>query len=150
MFAPCSLPAAATEEVYDVLVYSAKGVGAAVASAGQGRHAVKVMDPRTMFGGMAAANGLVLMNQGGCGLTGLSRNWSMLCEEYYTIDERVPDGRLEAAAVGCQDLRVHRLSRHGRHPPNHRHMGVRQGIRPLQLAASARSHSCITTTRTRW
>lgn len=32
-------------------------------------------------GGMAAAGGVALMNQGGCGLTGLSRNWSMLCGE---------------------------------------------------------------------
>ena len=72
-------------EVYDVLVYSANaaGVGAAVTASDGNRHTVKVMEPLTMIGGMAAAGGVALMNQGGCGLTGLSRNWSMICGEYY-------------------------------------------------------------------
>ena len=72
-------------EVYDVLVYSANaaGVGAAVTASDGNQHTVKVMEPLPMIGGMAAAGGVALMNQGGCGLTGLSRNWSMICGEYY-------------------------------------------------------------------
>ena len=35
-------------------------------------HYPQVMEPLTMIGGMAAAGGVALMNQGGCGLTGLS------------------------------------------------------------------------------
>ena len=82
-FSPCS--AAENVEVYDVLVYSANaaGVGAAVTASSNNRHTVKVMEPLEMIGGMAAAGGVALMNQGGCGLTGLSRNWSMICGEYY-------------------------------------------------------------------
>mmetsp|Transcript_22225 Transcript_22225/g.57982 ORF Transcript_22225/g.57982 Transcript_22225/m.57982 type:complete len:695 (-) Transcript_22225:268-2352(-) len=72
-------------EVYDVLVVSANaaGVGAAVTASHNNKYTVKVMEPLGMIGGMAAAGGVALMNQGGCGLTGLSRNWSMLCGEYY-------------------------------------------------------------------
>jgi hypothetical protein len=67
------------------MVYSANaaGVGAAVTAAAHGKFKVVVLEPLQMIGGMAAAGGVALMNQGGCGLTGLSRNWSMLCGEYY-------------------------------------------------------------------
>ena len=80
---PAVEPAAA--EVYDVLVYSANaaGVGAAVTASAHNQYSVKLMEPLDMIGGMAAAGGVALMNQGGCGLTGLSRNWSMICGEYY-------------------------------------------------------------------
>lgn len=45
----------------------------------------QVMEPLRMIGGMAAAGGVALMNQG-CGMTGvtgLAKNWSMLCAEHY-------------------------------------------------------------------
>lgn len=72
-------------EAYDVLVYGANaaGVAAAVTASSDNQFTVKVMEPLRMIGGMAAAGGVALMNQGGCGLTGLSRNWSMLCGEHY-------------------------------------------------------------------
>lgn len=68
---------------FDVLVVGANaaGVAAAVTASNDNRFAVKVVEPLEMIGGMAAAGGVALMNQGGCGLTGLSRNWSMLCGE---------------------------------------------------------------------
>eukprot|EP00035_Acanthoeca_spectabilis_P026015 m.460925 g.460925 ORF g.460925 m.460925 type:complete len:691 (+) comp22172_c0_seq1:81-2153(+) len=77
--------AAADVEMVDVLVYSANaaGVGAAVTASNNSKFKVKVMEPLEMIGGMAAAGGVALMNQGGCGLSGLSRNWSLLCGEYY-------------------------------------------------------------------
>jgi len=72
---------------YDVLVYSANAAGVAAAVTASGSQAphfsVSVVEPLEMIGGMAAAGGVALMNQGGCGLTGLSKNWSMLCGEYY-------------------------------------------------------------------
>ena len=77
--------AAEAPAMYDVLIYSANaaGVAAAVTSSGFNKHRVLVVEPLEMIGGMAAAGGVALMNQGGCGLTGLSKNWSMLCGEYY-------------------------------------------------------------------
>lgn len=75
-------------EDYDVLVYSANaaGVGAAVTASDGGKYRVKVVEPLGMIGGMAAAGGVALMNQG-CGIggvTGLARNWSELCGlQYY-------------------------------------------------------------------
>lgn len=71
----------------DVLVYGANsaGVGAAVTAAAGGKYKVQVMEPLEMIGGMGAAGGVALMNQG-CGLegvTGLAKNWSLLCGEYY-------------------------------------------------------------------
>jgi hypothetical protein len=70
-------------EHFDVLVVGANaaGVAAAVTASDGNRYSVKVVEPLEMIGGMAAAGGVALMNQGGCGLTGLSRNWSMLCGE---------------------------------------------------------------------
>ena len=72
-----------TPEHFDVLVVGANaaGVAAAVTASDGNRYSVKVVEPLEMIGGMAAAGGVALMNQGGCGLTGLSRNWSMLCGE---------------------------------------------------------------------
>lgn len=74
-------------EVYDVLVYGANsaGVGAAVTAASHGKYRVKVMEPLHMIGGMGAAGGVALMNQG-CGIvgvTGLAKNWSLICGEHY-------------------------------------------------------------------
>eukprot|EP00041_Stephanoeca_diplocostata_P015760 m.302302 g.302302 ORF g.302302 m.302302 type:complete len:557 (+) comp20143_c1_seq11:266-1936(+) len=76
-----------TLQSYDVLVYGANaaGVGAAVTASNNGKYTVKVMEPLRMIGGMAAAGGVALMNQG-CGLagvTGLARNWSILCGQHY-------------------------------------------------------------------
>jgi len=78
-------------EVYDVLVYGANsaGVGAAVTAASHGKYKVKVVEPLLMIGGMGAAGGVALMNQG-CGLagvTGLAKNWSLLCGEGYYADD---------------------------------------------------------------
>jgi hypothetical protein len=76
-------------ELYDVLVYGANaaGVAAAVTASNNGRYRVKVVEPLTMIGGMAAAGGVALMNQGGCGLTGLSKNWSMIVGSYYGLEK---------------------------------------------------------------
>ena len=71
----------------DVLVVggNSAGVGAAVTASDGGKNRVLVMEPLTMIGGMGAAGGVGLMNQG-CGVagvTGLARNHSLLCGEYY-------------------------------------------------------------------
>ena len=81
--ATAAATAAAPAERFDVLVVGANaaGVAAAVTASDGNRFTVKVVEPLEMIGGMAAAGGVALMNQGGCGLTGLSRNWSMLCGE---------------------------------------------------------------------
>lgn len=43
-----------------------------------------------MIGGMAAPEGVSLMNQGGCGLTGLSGKWNQLVAKYYGLDDGMP------------------------------------------------------------
>jgi heterodisulfide reductase subunit A-like polyferredoxin len=70
-------------EPFDVLIYGANaaGVGAAVTASRDGQYRVKMVEPLTMIGGMAAAGGVALMNQGGCGLSGLAKNWSSLVGE---------------------------------------------------------------------
>eukprot|EP00039_Didymoeca_costata_P010651 m.144175 g.144175 ORF g.144175 m.144175 type:complete len:689 (+) comp14911_c0_seq5:163-2229(+) len=83
----CMCTSTADLRTYDVLVYSANsaGVGAAVAASSNGKYRVAVMEPLKMIGGMGAAGGVALMNQG-CGLagvTGLAKNWSLLCGQYY-------------------------------------------------------------------
>lgn len=79
-------------EKFDVLVYGANaaGVGAAVTASSGGRFRVKVVEPLRMIGGMAAAGGVSLMNQGGCGLTGLAKNWSILVGQYYGLTDGMP------------------------------------------------------------
>lgn len=79
-------------ERFDVLVYGANaaGVAAAVTASSGGRFHVKVVEPLTMIGGMAAAGGVSLMNQGRCGLTGLAKNWSILVGEYYGLSDGMP------------------------------------------------------------
>ena len=71
----------------DVMVYAANpaGIGAAIAAAANGSHSVALFEPLTMIGGMGAAGGVGLMNQG-CGLagvTGLGREWGLLNGAYY-------------------------------------------------------------------
>jgi hypothetical protein len=51
---------------------------------------VKVVEPLKLIGGMAAAGGLALMNQGGCDLTRLSKNWLMIVGKYYRLDDGIP------------------------------------------------------------
>jgi hypothetical protein len=77
---------------YDVLVYGANaaGIGAAVTASANGTYTVKVVEPLHMIGGMAAAGGVSLMNQGGCGLTGLSAKWNQLVGKYYGLDDGMP------------------------------------------------------------
>lgn len=77
---------------YDVLVYGANaaGVGAAVTASSNGKWTVKVVEPLTMIGGMAAAGGVSLMNQGGCGLTGLAAKWNRLVGSYYNLSNGMP------------------------------------------------------------
>jgi hypothetical protein len=70
----------------DVIVYSANpaGIGAAI-SAANGNAKVLLLEPLTMIGGMGAAGGVGLMNQG-CGpegATGLGRVWGLLNGEAY-------------------------------------------------------------------
>jgi hypothetical protein len=79
-------------EKFDVLVYGANaaGVAAAVTASCGGRFHVKVVEPLKMIGGMAAAGGVSLMNQGRCGLTGLAKNWSILVGEYYGLSDGMP------------------------------------------------------------
>jgi hypothetical protein len=79
-------------EKFDVLVYGANaaGVAAAVTASSGGRFHVKVVEPLKMIGGMAAAGGVSLMNQGRCGLTGLAKNWSILVGEYYGLSDGMP------------------------------------------------------------
>eukprot|EP00980_Cylindrotheca_fusiformis_P013004 scaffold3248_cov112-Cylindrotheca_fusiformis.AAC.5 len=77
---------------YDVLVVGANaaGVGAAVTASSNGTYTVKVVEPLHMIGGMAAAGGVSLMNQGGCGLTGLSKQWNQLVGRYYGVADGMP------------------------------------------------------------
>jgi hypothetical protein len=66
----------------DVLVYAANpgGIGAAIAAADGGKNTVVLMERLTMIGGMGAAGGVGLMNQGAGldGVTGLGRVWGEL------------------------------------------------------------------------
>jgi len=73
--------------VFDVVVYAANpaGIGAAIAAADNGTHKVALFEPLNMIGGMGAAGGVGLMNQG-CGLegvTGLGRVWGLLNGAFY-------------------------------------------------------------------
>ena len=89
----CLVPLLADEtRRVDVLVYAANsaGVGAAVTASDGGLHSVQVMEPLRIIGGMGAAGGVALMNQG-CGLggvTGLAKNWSRLCAEFYGVPDQ--------------------------------------------------------------
>jgi hypothetical protein len=71
----------------DVLVYSANpgGIGAAIAAADGGRNRVLVMEQLAMIGGMGAAGGVGLMNQGAglAGVSGLGKVWATLNGAYY-------------------------------------------------------------------
>lgn len=71
----------------DVLVYTANpaGIGASIAAADGGKNSVLLMEPLLMLGGMGAAGGVGLMNQG-CGndgISGLGRAWGFLNGAYY-------------------------------------------------------------------
>lgn len=78
----------------DVLVYAANpaGIGAAIAAASNGSNTVALFEPLAMIGGMGAAGGVGLMNQG-CGLegvTGLGRVWGLLNGAYYSGPKNPP------------------------------------------------------------
>lgn len=83
-------------ELFDVLVYAANaaGVAAAVTASDGGKFTVKVVEPLRMIGGMAAAGGVALMNQGGCGLSGLSGNWSRIVSSFYGLSHGVTFPRM--------------------------------------------------------
>lgn len=83
---------------------------------------VKVVEPLRMIGGMAAAGGVALMNQGGCGLSGLSGNWSRIVSSFYGLEQGVTFPRMKESerafwtllnssasintTVGCHPLNV--------------------------------------------
>lgn len=91
----CSMIAvsATVDQAYavDVLVYAANpaGIGAAIAAADDGKHSVLLVEPLTMIGGMGAAGGVGLMNQGcgDAGVTGLGRVWGLLNGAHYGSNE---------------------------------------------------------------
>lgn len=57
-----------------------------------------------MIGGMAAAGGVALMNQGGCGLTGLSGNWSRIVSNLYGLDGGVTFPRMKESELAFWTL----------------------------------------------
>lgn len=89
-----STPPRESALVYDVLVYTANpaGISAAIAAADGGRHTVLLMDPLRMIGGMGAAGGVGLMNQGcgDAGISGLGRVWGLLNGAYYAPGSPTP------------------------------------------------------------
>lgn len=64
-----------------------------------GKYTVKVVEPLRMIGGMAAAGGVALMNQGGCGLSGLSGNWSRIVSSFYGLDGGVTFPRMKESEM---------------------------------------------------
>ena len=77
---------------YDILVYGANsaGVAAAVTGSKRGKYSVLIMENLHMIGGMAAAGGVSLMNQGGCGLSGLAYQWNINVGKYYNLSTGMP------------------------------------------------------------
>lgn len=71
-----------TNVTVDVLVVAANpgGIASAIAAANGGKHSVLIMEELNMIGGMGAAGGVGLMNQGAGndGCTGLGRVWGQL------------------------------------------------------------------------
>lgn len=57
-----------------------------------------------MIGGMAAAGGVALMNQGGCGLSGLSGNWSRIVSSFYGVNEGVTFPRMKESELAFWTL----------------------------------------------
>ncbi len=74
-------------------------VAAAVTASNGGKYTVKVVEPLRMIGGMAAAGGVALMNQGGCGLSGLSGNWSRIVSSFYGLKEGVTFPRMKESEL---------------------------------------------------
>lgn len=63
-----------------------------------------IVEPLQMIGGMAAAGGVALMNQGGCGLTGLSGNWSRIVSSLYGTKDRVTFPRMKESEIAFWSL----------------------------------------------
>jgi hypothetical protein len=57
-----------------------------------------------MIGGMAAAGGVALMNQGGCGLSGLSGNWSRIVSNFYGLKDGVTFPRMKESELAFWTL----------------------------------------------
>ena len=57
-----------------------------------------------MIGGMAAAGGVALMNQGGCGLSGLSGNWSRIVSSFYGLKDGVTFPRMKESEMAFWTL----------------------------------------------
>jgi hypothetical protein len=79
-------------------------VAAAVTSSAGGKFSVLVVEPLQMIGGMAAAGGVALMNQGGCGLSGLSGNWSLIVSNMYGLDDGVTFPRMKESEIAFWTL----------------------------------------------
>lgn len=69
-----------------------------------GTYAVKVVEPLKMIGGMAAAGGVALMNQGGCGLSGLAGNWSRIVSNFYGVKRGVTFPRMKESELAFWTL----------------------------------------------
>jgi len=85
--------ASGASQIVDVLVYGANsgGIGAAIAASDAGK-TVALMEPLHMIGGMGAAGGVGLMNQGAgdASCTGLCRKWGALNARHYNASS-APD-----------------------------------------------------------
>jgi len=79
-------------------------VAAAVTSSAGGAYSVLVVEPLHMIGGMAAAGGVALMNQGGCGLSGLSGNWSRIVSNLYGLEDGVTFPRMKESEIAFWTL----------------------------------------------
>lgn len=65
---------------------------------------MKVVEPLHMIGGMAAAGGVALMNQGGCGLSGLSGNWSRIVGKMYGSNKNIVFPRMKESELAFWEL----------------------------------------------